>query len=407
MTENAFTKKFKTKSEIIEKAMPKILGNNQYKGKTIISLDGGYSSVKGASPNRVFMFPSYAKKVPSELEAIGRVSKNDIQFRNNKTGEIWLVGQVAENMITQRDLDSTTDESMYARYRYNSPAYRVLMATGMAIGLWGTGANQEIFLQTGLPAEYKERDSAALTKALVGEYDVSIKIGMNNWATFQFELDEQHISVMEQPHGTLCATAYDSNGDLTTTGREILSSNCVVLDDGFGTEDVIEMRVGYKSMPHTESDTSMKSVFEEVITRIEKANIGADFKIFQFNKFLEDGVARYFDYENYEEKEVDFTDLLKQVNEELCDKSIKRLMQRCDNLLEYKYLIVTGGTGESRIEQIQKKLSGLKHLTVIPGNVTCNDLSMTYCNVIGYYMYRYVKFKAAAKKAALEAEKKN
>ncbi|MBR4580035.1 MAG: hypothetical protein IKO32_02250 [Lachnospiraceae bacterium] len=55
------TSLFKTQSEIRNYKMPRINGNNQYKARTIIALDGGYSAVKGVSPDRVFKFPSYAK----------------------------------------------------------------------------------------------------------------------------------------------------------------------------------------------------------------------------------------------------------------------------------------------------------------------------------------------------------
>lgn len=113
------TKDFKTKSEILEKSMPRILGNNQHKGKTIVAIDGGYSAVKGVSPNKVFRYPSFAKKAPQTLEIVGKVNATDLQYRDNITGEVWLVGASAETMLEQGDIEATTDDSLYTRYRYD------------------------------------------------------------------------------------------------------------------------------------------------------------------------------------------------------------------------------------------------------------------------------------------------
>jgi plasmid segregation protein ParM len=88
------------------------------------------------------------------------------------------------------------------------------------------------------------------------------------------------------------------------------------------------------------------------------------------------------------------------VNREICEKSVNRLLEDYNNLMDYKYLIVTGGTGESRFEQIKEMLSGIEDLTVLPGNLNNRDLSFMYSNVIGYYMFRHAKMKAAEKKAA-------
>lgn len=387
------TKEFKTKSEILEKQMPKV------NGKTIIALDGGYSSVKGVSPNKVFLFPSYAKKAPKDLEVVAKVSATDIQYRDNTTGEIWLVGEAAEKMMEQSDIDSTTDASLFSRYRYDSDIFQVIMATGMAIGLWGTGSGNEITLQTGLPATYKSRDEAKLVKALKGDYDISIKIGSGEWTNFQFVLDEEHIDVMEQPQGTLCATAYE-NGEVSTLGKKILKSNTIILDIGFGTEDIFSVRSGYKNNHQTYSDTGMRAVFESVIKKIISEHPDAEIKIFALQNYLENGKVSYLDSETIKVHEVEFADILEEKNRELCEKSIRRLLQDYDNLLQYEYLIVTGGTGESRFEQIQEMLNGLSNLKVLPGNMNTPDLSFTYSNVIGYYMLRHAKLMAMAKAKA-------
>lgn len=389
------SKEYKTKSEIRTRKQPRINGNNQYKGRTIVALDGGYSSVKGVGPDRVFMFPSYAKKVNKDLEVIGKVRAEDIQFRDNKTGDVWLVGQSAEALMNVSDIAATTDASLYTRYRYKSDIFRVIMATGMCLGLYGTGAGNEIFLQTGLPAEYKNRDTDALVSALSGDYDISIKIGNSDWVSFKYTLDSDHIGVMEQPQGTLCAITYQ-DGVVSETGRSVMRSNSMIFDVGFGTEDIFSIRAGYKDKHHTYSDTGMRAVFEEVIAQLS-AKYPIDIKIFEFQKYLESGKASYFNREENGVFEVDFCDSLLKENAKLCEKSMNRLLQEYDNMLDYQYLIVTGGTGQSRFAQIQKFFEKYK-LKVLPGNLNTPDLPFCYSNVIGYYMFRHAKLVAELKK---------
>lgn len=391
------TARFKTKSEIIEKKMPKVNGNNQYKARTIIALDGGYSSVKGASPERVFMFPSYAKKAPLSLEVVGKVSDYDILFKDNTKGEVWLVGQSAETMMDQTDHESITDASLYTRYRYDSEMYKVLMATGMALGLWGTPEGNEVFLQTGLPSAYKKNDSAKLVKALAGDYDISIKIGSKAWSQFKFSLTPDHINVMEQPMGTLCSIAY-ANGEKTKFGMDVMSSNSLILDVGFGTEDIFSVRKGYAAESRTYSDTAMRAVFDEVISEIQK-EYPTEIKIFELQNCLEDGQISYFDPSEFNMNYIPFGDILERVNYDLCEKSVMRLMQDYQNMQNYKYLIVTGGTGESRFEQIRQKLSVIPSLSVLPGNMNVPDLPYVYSNVIGYYMLRHALTMRDMKKA--------
>lgn len=396
------TKAFKTRSEIIERKLPRINGNNQYKGKTIVALDIGYSGVKGASPNRVFTFPSYAKRTPKDLDVVGKVRPSDIQLRNNKTGECWLVGQVAETLMDQTDIESTTDASLYTRYRYDSPEFKAFAMTGMALGLWGTGNGNDIYLQTGLPATYKDRDEKKLIAALVGDYDISIKVGSGEWVPFQFSLDENHIDVMEQPQGTLCAVAYD-NGIVSQMGKDILRSNSIILDIGFGTEDIFSIRSGYKNNHQTYSDTGMKAVFDAVIKQMQKDNpdFTLETKIFELQKYMENGEVPYFDTEEFQMHNISFSEILETKNRELCDKSIRRLMQDYDKLIGYNYLIVTGGTGESRFEQIKNMLSGMPMLKILPGNLNTQDLAFSYSNVMGYYMLRHAKLAAEVRKLGM------
>lgn len=393
------TKNFRTRNEIIPRTLPRIKGNNQYKSKAIVALDGGYSSIKGVSSNKIFMQPSFAKPAPKGLEAIGKVADTDLLLRDNKTGQIWVVGRAAENLLEEKDVLSNTDASIYTRYRYDSDIYKVIMTTGIVLGL-SDNDTDEVFLQTGLPAKFKENDEKRLIRALTGHYDVSLKIGNEPWRDFNFNLPEENINVIEQPQGTLCSCIY-SNGEIAPIGKEVLKSKgTIILDVGFGTEDLFSIRSGYKNNHQTYQDTGMRAVFEELIKRLQKEYPEAelDLKIYELQSYLESGEISYFDQNDFATREIPFRDELTKINEELCEKSIERLMQDYNNLQGYEYLIVTGGTGESRLRYIRERLSGIKGLNIIPGNINTPDLPCSYSNVMGYYMLRHAQFKDEAKR---------
>lgn len=396
------TKLFKTKSEIVEAKMPRINGNNQYKTKTVVALDGGYSSVKGISPNKVFCFPSFAKKAPDGLEIIGKARPDDLMYRDDDSGQVWIVGRTAENLMDADDINSTTDASLFTRYRYESDVYKVIMGTGLALGLSGTKEAGEIYLQTGLPSAYKDKDEERLKNALARHYNISLKVGNGEWRKFVFDLPKENIGVMEQPQGTLCAAAY-INGTVSPEGKKVLQSKgTIILDIGFGTEDIFSIRSGFKNGHQTYSDTGMKSVFEQTIKRAkEETDSDLDVKVFELQSYLESGVLSYFNVDEFKTDDIDFSDILYASNRQLCDKSIRRLMQEYNNLSGYEYLIVTGGTGESRYEQIKEMLGGIRSLTILPGNINIPDYSFMYSNVYGYYMFRYSNLCAELRKKGL------
>lgn len=392
---------FKTKSIFMKKTMPKVNGSNQYKQHVIMALDGGYSSVKGISATRLLCIPSYAKKVDS-VEVVGKLKDSDIVFTNHKTNETWLVGAFAENAMDKRDIATTTDESIYTRYRYDSPIYKAIMTTGLGLGLMDTDITEDtiIYLQTGLPSAYVKSDAKKLRSVLATDYDFTLRIG-NETKRFTFTLTENNIGIMEQPRGTLANTVYDALGKLIPERKSILNSNTLIYDIGFGTEDLFSILSGANikdstTKNKTYKDTAMKSVFEAVCNEINE-KYDTEFKVFELQKYLKTGKVPIIDRENIlnggtvNTIEVELAPLIEKHNRALNEKSIKRLLEEYDFLLDYNYFVVSGGTGEGRFEYIKEMLKGLTHLTVLLGNDSDKTISAIFSNVRGYYMSMLLK----------------
>jgi plasmid segregation protein ParM len=402
------TVNYKTRTEMSDINMPKVIGNNQYKHDFIIALDGGYSSVKGISEKSLFCFPSYAKRIES-IDIVGRLKPTDIILENHLTKEIWLVGAFAENTMEIKDIQATTDESLYTRYRYKSDVYQAIMMAGLGLGLFKADdtENLTICLQTGLPSAYVMSDAAILKEVLAQDYDFTLRLG-EQMKHFKFTLEHDNIGVMEQPRGTLANIVYDKDGHIIPKMRSILDSDTLILDIGFGTEDIFSLRSGADikdNRTKTFSDTAMRSVFEKCVNEINNT-YQTELKIFQLQKYLGDGVISINVPPEIDKatnklivgtKEIEFGDILEKYNKSLCTKSIYRLLEEYNNLSDYQNLIVTGGTGESRIDSIREILLGLPRLHVFLGNESDPSISTIYANVRGYYMSMLLKVQRASK----------
>ncbi len=375
---------YKTKTEIINRTFPGINGNNQFKSTVVVAIDGGYSSVKGISKNKAFCFSSFCLPAPDDFEIIGEMKDNDILFRDNKTDAIWLIGATAEHLLDSKSIDQTADSTLFERYRYNSTEYKTIMLAGIGVALAGNNfsSDKKLLLQTGLPSTYKDTDTNKLKTALTGDYDISVKIGKSSWESFSFSLNKDNIAVMEQPQGTLVASAFGKDGKGILTSRGTL-----ILDVGFGTEDIFSVRAGFKNSHATYRDTGMRAVFAETIASLKKTNPELSLQVFELQTYLERGEIILFDRETLQTTKIPFEKELEEVNDRLTKTSVQRLLREYGDLLNYEYLIVTGGTGESRYEKIKNMLSGLQHLKVIPANINYPNLSCIYSNVIGYYLY--------------------
>ena len=77
---------------------------------------------------------------------------------------------------------------------------------------------------------------------------------------------------------------------------------------------------------------------------------------------------------------------MKASNEKICKEMLEKIDTMYDNLIDYNYLLITGGTGAAWDDIIREYYQGMKNLTVISGEQ--NDrLSPIFNNVRGYYLY--------------------
>lgn len=388
-----YTKKFRTRTEFMER------NNGRLNGIWEVALDLGYSSVKEFSPNGIACFPAYARMVENDFNYIGDAPAESILYRDLDTNETWVVGEVAQSTVSSGDT-SDSEATLYNRDRYMSKMFRVIANAGLGVSMMpnmcGGYKGEKIVIQTGLPERYMS-DEDDLIAALAGKKHFSIKVGNRNWKEFNIHVSPENIYVMSQPKGTLFSVCIGKNGQVLSNARDLLNSSVLVFDPGFGTLDLFPIICGSVGKGETFSELGMKRVLQETIQMIcEEYHIRtADISVPSMQKYLDLGYYKYMEKKlvdgriNFESIKVGFDNLLKKANEKICDEALNK-MSSVFNLIDFNYIIITGGTSEAWMGQIFDRFKNFDDVRIIKGSQ--NDvISGIYNNVRGYYLYRFNK----------------
>ena len=383
------SKEYMTKTLIIDQKNP-IANDDWY-----MALDIGFSAVKGFSNNKIYCFPAYARRIDDPQSLITSLEPYDILYKDNSTGEVWAVGDFAQKMITSNET-SDSEEVLYNRNRYDDPIFRVLISTGMAIGMQhnrfgGYAEGQGIKIQTGLPPKYIASDGQRIIDAFTGVYDFSLKIGTGAWTLYRFEIKTENMQkIMAQPMGTLFSISTSSDGTLLPEAKNYFGKNVLIFDGGFGTLDTYNIRnKSVQPDSQTFDNLGMKRVFQETVKEIGKI-YHTEIKVAELQNYLENGEVKIFE-KNKETKKIQskykpFEEMLIQSSMKVCDIALDKCETVYNNLFDHDYLVVTGGTGEAWLPYIQDRYAEMQTLKIINGNRN-NTLPFTFSNVRGYYLY--------------------
>ncbi len=385
------TKDFMTKTEFINRK------NVSFGNDWGIALDIGYSAVKGFSPNRVYRFPSYARKLEGRMIGIGSTSENNILYRENENAPVWAVGEYAQSMITSSDATESSD-ALYGRNRYYDPMFLVVARTGLAMGMiantYGSPAGKKLVVQTGLPPRYIKSDAPLLRDVLNGTHSFEVKVGDNKWEKFSFALSPSDILVMEQPMGTLFSISTNQDGTASPETENYFRKRLLIADPGFGTFDIFNIAGNQIMGTETFNDLGMKAVLQRTADEIFK-QYGTELSVPAMQTNLAEGTFTKFDRKTRSTEEIEFAQILEEQSKKVCMEALERMENIYNNLIDHDYLVITGGTGEAWVEYIRDSLKFMNKLKIIPGNLNDN-LSYTFANVRGYYMFLQQRLRTKA-----------
>lgn len=368
------TRRFRTRQEIKIEPHPK---GRDY----IIGLDVGYSATKVFYENGYFAFPSYVKEIGGLMDI---ASDKDIFYRDTE-GRIYLVGYNAQEMV-QSDDTNDTDGELFSRKRYKDGRFQIICNTAIAIATQNKKDSRKIIIQTGLPSSYVKGDSASLRRVLSTKSKFELKIGSGPWKLCETNVNSQDIFIMDQPAGALYSVLIKNDGKYVPDAKQILTSNVLVLDIGFGTFDFYGF-IGREIACRESIDSiGMREVLSESIKQI-MAEMGEDIRIAAFQKNLESGVITCFDEETLSSEDKPLAPILEAANKKVMQNAMNRARSVTKSFRDYRYLIIDGGTGEAWFNDICEWLKGMKTIRILPSNFN-DHLPFIYSNARGYYMIR-------------------
>lgn len=374
----SYTYAFRTRSEIAA------CKNLPIEGVALCALDIGYSAVKGFSATTRACIPSYVREHPEPL--IGTPRPTDIFYRD-ESGTVYAVGSLAMDSISSKDTNDASNV-LYTRNRYFSPSFLILARVGMAVELGDEANHLPIFLQTGLPPAYRKSDTSLLKEALAGEHKFSVKVGGGPWKDYAFTLDPANIAVMDQPIGSVYSASKRGDGSTVRCddGKSYIDHNLLVLDGGFGTLDVFSISNRSITGSNTFNDLGMRAIFDKAAEQIY-LQYGKEVHIHTMQQYLTKGAISIFDRKTRSTQVVDINDIFRNANQFVCEKAMTKIESAYDNLEDYDFLLVTGGTGSAWLEMLRDRYKGMSTLSVISANQN-EKISSVYSNVRGYYIYR-------------------
>ena len=389
------TEQFRTKTLFIERkntASDKVWG---------IAVDIGYSGTKIMAPNLIACFPSFAIQVTGSMLNLSTDDPTMILYRDCANGKIWKVGKCAQDTISPQDPD-TASMAIYGRQRYFDPMFTVIARTALGIATrenkFGSPKGKKIYLETGLPNSYIRSDTPLVKEVLATPGSFDLRIGCGSWEHFDIAIPESNIFVMPQPMGTLLSVSTKNDGTSVAEAADFYKSSVLICDPGFGTMDCFSLKGSEMNGVETFDSLGMKQVLVETSNALfEQYHV--EIPVPAMQKYLESGYITQFDRATRSGKNIDFANTLEQCNKLVADRAIDKIAELYNNLLEYRYMILTGGTGEAWYQYFTDAFKGIPNLTIIPGNMNTDGmmnqtdpLPFIFSNVRGYYLYLQHKF---------------
>ena len=377
------TDKFQTRDRILNRKNPTV------DGYWICGIDIGYGGIKGFSPNKEYSVSSYLYKLirGSADNRTADVQPTDIIYRD-KDGD-WAVGDFAYEMENPRDPKTLDTKKVAKETRYLDKEFKIYFSVAMGLALLQNDERQRtderIMVQTGLPTKYLKMGHGRILRAGVqGKYDFDLKVGMNDYVHFEFEITPEQLFIVTQPQGALYSACKDINGRDIPAGRDYMSQHTLVLDPGYFTTDFNGLN---KCVPlDSESDSlelGMHEVFSRAVKEINRQE-NVQVTIVEFRKALATGNLEVYDFLSGSYTDIDISPYLEKASKEVCNEVLDNLMTSFQGLSLHKYLLVAGGTGAAWMPYISERFKNHR-MTIVKCNQNDPQLNNVYSTARGFY----------------------
>ena len=326
-----------------------------------VSIDPGFDNMKVIANGQHYKFPFNAVETDErKMSDYGR--RNGFILYKDESGTTWRVGQYARGLIFDNKEQQEQAEKMrgfYTEERFTSNEFMVGLRTALAMainkaGLYDCQASLDIRLIVALPHSCRAKFSSTIVGAAAGEHSFFMRFDDSQEKAYHFTIQESNVYTIPQTIAAILGETSDDNGNINEEKFFYLSNGpTLVIDGGYYTVGLVPVsRGGSVDDARAESDTGHAMKMVNVAVEQEIANQRPDIKHYSIEYLLtqDDGRVRYL--ENGKARTIDLATIRSEKIQEVCAHFAGYLDKKYNNLLDFKYVLVTGGTGACFYQQL-------------------------------------------------------
>lgn len=337
------------------------------KKELYIAVDPGFDTVKVIANGKFFKFPFNTEKT-DEKKISNMTVGNDFIFYRNKDNETWRIGQYARELLYEKKDSYDIEEKMksfYSEKRFVSSEFTIGLRTAIAMAVLKLNLYKElndfkIYIMVALPHAVRDNYSTQVKSVLCGNHDYFMRIGKGEEQEYNFFIEEDNIFTVSQTVASILGETSDDEGNIDEDKFYYLSDGpTLVIDGGFYTiGEVAVDRGGSINEEKTFSDTehAMKNINIEISKEIEKHRPDIKYYLIEYLMTKNEGKLKYL--KNEKAQIIDLNVLKKEKIKEMSSKFIESLNRKYNNLLDFNYVLVTGGTGSRYYEYLKEYYVG-------------------------------------------------
>lgn len=330
--------------------------------KLLISLDPGFDSMKVIANGKHFKFPFVVRET-DERKLSDYGNREGFILYKDEAGATWRVGQFARTILFDEKGSHPNDpmQGFYTEERFISAEFIVGLRSAIAkaislTGLYEEQADLDIRLIVALPHAVRAKYASTVTGLVAGEHFYHMTLDTDAEKPFHFTIEEPNIYTVSQTIAAILGETSDDKGYINQQRFFYLSNGpTLVIDGGYYTTGIVPVsRGGSVDDALAESDIrhAMKNVNLAVAQEIAEKR--PDIKHYNIEYLLsqDDAILRSMNQDTGMVETIDLAAIREAKLRDVCDDFIKYLDQKFDNLLDFRYILVTGGTGASFFRQM-------------------------------------------------------
>lgn len=366
----------------------------------LISLDPGFDSMKVIANGNNFKFPFVARET-DERKLSDYGDRQDFILYKDEAGATWRVGQFARSILFGEKGNPSDDpmQSFYTEERFISAEFIVGLRSAIAraidmAGLYEQQADLDIRLIVALPHAVRTKYASTVVGLAAGEHSYYMTLNKEAERMFHFTIDERNIYTISQTIAAILGETSNEKGYINQERYFYLSNGpTLVIDGGYYTTGIVPVsRGGSVDDTHAESDVrhAMKNV--NIAIAQELAEKRPDIKHYNVEYLLSQGetLLRSMNRETGMVESIDLGVIREAKLRAVCADFLAYLDSKYDNLLDFRYILVAGGTGASFFNQMFEhyRNTGLmddKHMLLTVPTLNDADLPIEFAIAVGAY----------------------